>query len=581
MSQKQNQNKHSVVFEGFGGIDNHAGHTDINHAENIVNFRIREDGSLEKRCGYRFLTDFGGTLRSFTTGMINGSFRGYALVDSTLYAVDLKSGEKTVLGTVNTSTGPACLFFYCGTLFLMDGDAIYSYVNGIFRSCIGYVPLIGKDWACNVPGEPYEPRNILNRHARISYIVGEPASPFLYTGSGVASVEAVYRNGRLLEPENYVIDEFLKVVHVTSGLYATGDRFIVYLTYETGPEEEFRRFVQNTDAILFGTSNNNRLFFWGPSQGSTMFCSAYVSQNDLKESQKHYPFSDSLYIPELFSFTVGDGSADIQGAIRHYDRLLIFTDRDAWMASADASGREDFPSSGINSDIGCGSYRGVTMAQNAPITVGRNTVWRWTNETAEFSKCNAYSISRPIDDKISPEAFASMGVYYNAPSNEIWLYQPHDGIIHVCNLNNNNWYCYTGIYGDHFFDADGLTGFLRGSKIFLFDPSLTEDHDENGQIHTYSAHFESIPLDFGTEKKKNLSRLILSADFDGGELTVTLSAPNIEDVISVVSKPNGNNEMHSIIDRRMTSGRFQHATLRIQADGSSRPVIHTLELQTR
>ncbi len=581
MSQKPKQNKPSVVFNGFGGIDSRAGHTDINHAKNIVNFRIGEDGSLEKRFGYRFLTDLGGTLRSFITGMINGTFRGYALTDNTLYAVDLTNGEKTVLGTVNTSVGPACLFFYSGTLFLMDGEAIYSYANGSFRSCVGYVPLIGKDWACNEAGEPYEPKNILNRHVRISYIVDDPPSPFLYTGSGVASIEAVYRNGILMDPENYAFDSFLNVIHITSTSYFAGDRLEVHFTYESGEEEEFARFVQNTDAILFGTSNNNRLFFWGPSQGSTMFCSAYVSQNDLKESQKHYPDSNELYIPEMFSFTVGDGSADIQGALRHYDRLLIFTDRDAWMASADASGREEFPSSGINSDIGCGSYRGIAMAQNSPITVGRNTVWRWTNETAEFSKCNAYSISRPIDSKIPPEAFASMSVYYNARYNELWLSRPHEGIIYICNLSSNNWYSYNGIYGDHFFDADGITGFLQGSKLFLLDPSLNEDHNENGESIPYSAYFESLPLDFGTEKKKNLSRLILSADFDGGELTVTVSAPNTADVVCSISDQQVGNDSHCIVDRRLNSGRFRHATLRIQADGSSRPVIHTMELQTR
>ena len=72
MSNNQKRNNLSVSFDGFRGIDCRRNHTGETVASDVVNFRIRSDGSLEKRNGYRLLTDMEGVIRAFHSEAANG-----------------------------------------------------------------------------------------------------------------------------------------------------------------------------------------------------------------------------------------------------------------------------------------------------------------------------------------------------------------------------------------------------------------------------------------------------------------------------------------------------------------------------
>ena len=578
MSKTKNDQKRSVKLDGFNGI-NRASNRDSNvYAYDSVNFRIKADGSLEKRCGFRPLADLGGTIRAFFCGSVMGVDLAYCLVGQSVYTVELKSGVISQLGTIGTSEGDACFFFYRGCLYLLDGKDLYFYTGEEFKLCSGYVPLYGKDWPGLYTGEINEPRNILNRSVRITYKVSGVRTYFLAVGYPIESLEAIYINGSILGEDRYSLNNPFNCVFISEGL-DIGTTAEIHVTLKDPLAEERAAFCKNVNSILFGSSSNDRLFFWGGEDVSKIYSSSYVSKQALKESQRYYPESDHIYIPEGFEFNVGDGKNRVQGATLHHDRLLIFTDGNVWRANISASGLEDFPTYGVNSDIGCAVRDGVTLGGNDPISIGKNTLWKWTDNTDTLNKSNAYSISREIDSTISPDEFPHLGLFYSVRENELWLYNRQSGNVRIYDLTNERWFRFDGIVADRIFDAGGQIAFLRGSQIFIFDSELYKDIDKDGTEHTINASYTTSLLDFGTDSPKTLSYVIFKGNTHGSAVSITMSSEGMQDISCPISKDS--DEEYSLIKRRLPYGRFKQASVTVSALGDARQTVCGLELHTR
>ena len=578
MSKTKKDQKRVIKLDGFNGINRLKSHDSKVYAHDSVNFRIKTDGSLEKRCGFRPLTDLGGTIRAFFCGSVLGVDLAYYLVGSSVYTVELKSGDIKELGTIGTSEGEACIFFYRGTLYLLDGKDMYFYTGKEFKLCYGYVPLYGKDWPGIYEGKVNEPRNIINRKIRITYKIVEIDTFFLAVGYDIESVDAIYVNGSPISDKSYTLDNPFKSIFVDD-ILTIGTIVEVHLTLKNPMQEELSAFCKNVNSILFGASSNDRMFFWGGEDPSKIYCSSFVSKQSLKESQKEYPESDFIYIPEGFDFNVGDGKNKVQGATLHHDRLLIFTDGNVWRANISASGIDDFPVSGVNSDIGCSVYDGVTLGGNDPISIGKNTLWKWTDDTDTLSKSNAYSISLPIDPTISPDEFEHLGLFYSVRENELWLYNRESGNVRIYDLTNDRWFRFEGIFADRIFDAGGQIGFLRGSQIYIFDSNLYKDIDKDGGEHIINASYTASLLDFGTDSPKTLSHIVFRGNTQGSEVSVTVSSDGMADASCSISEES--EEEFSLIKRRLPFGRFDQASVTLSASGDTCQTVCGLELHTR
>lgn len=578
MSEKTTQDPSAVVFRGFGGIDTHASHQGPAAASDVLNFRIGSDGSLQKRCGYRLLTDLGSPIRAFLRGQEEGKTVLYLLAENTVYALYPESGELRSLGTVSCGSGNACFFYLDGTLYLSDSTDFYSLASGTPTSVTGYVPLVGKDWRNDEVGEIWEPRNLLNRHARISYLIGDPASIFLCTKYPVESVEAVYVNGTLADPDRYEIDHQFCTVNVRE--LNTGDRVTVHLTYQSGNDALLADFCTVTHSILFGNAENSRLFFWGGVQDCTVFCSAHVNRDSLAESRLHYPESDGLYLPEGFEFRVGEGRYPVRGAVCHHDRLLLFTEGDAWMARADVSGLSEFPTVCIHAQVGCAADNGTVLAGNLPITLGRHTVWQWAEESQEESRYRAERLSAAVDERFGKEELSHATVFYHRAEEEIWIGDREEGRVWICRPPSACWYRFDGIFADGFFDADGQIGFWKSGKVYLFDPSLKRDRNgESAEGEAIEAIYQSGILDFETDQKKNIASLTLRGDPDGEPLSFTVSGNGTKDAVCTLRRSVP--DAHGVYRLRFPGGRFTCATLTVRSSGNARPVLHQLTLRRR
>ena len=218
-----------VSFDGFGGMDKRDPAKGAPKTDELINLRVLEDGSLEKRCGYRPLSLFPDGVRAILTGNFGGEFIGYVLSGYTVYKLDFSTGTHSIVGHIGNDVGRASIFYYFGHFYLCDGEEIYEIGEDSISACRGYAPLLGKDWGSAYPGEIYEPLNILTEKARISYIVSDPPNTFLSTLYEATAVDALYKNGELVDPSEYTLDRARRVISV-QGLEA-GDRVLAYVSF--------------------------------------------------------------------------------------------------------------------------------------------------------------------------------------------------------------------------------------------------------------------------------------------------------------------------------------------------------------
>ena len=566
-------------LNGFSGIDVSSPVSDKYRADDIVNFRILPDGSLIKRNGYRPLVRLPMEVRAVWTGYLGGEFIGYAVAGDSVYKLDFSNGSYTHLGYIYTSEGRVSIFYYIGHIYVIDGEEIYDVKENGIVAAEGYAPLFGKDWDTSYAGEINEPLNLLTPHARISYLVGDNPSIFLATVYSVRSIEAIYVNGELIDASEYKIDDNFKTINI-SGLQS-GDRVLVYLTFVSSLTDR-SELVANTEAMVFGGISNSRVFMWGGEDKNIMFSSGYVSNENLRESERIYSDKGALYFPSGYDFSVGDGRYAITAVNRHYDRLLIFTDGDTWMADSGACGIEEFPVMRINSDTGCSSVTGSAKCGNDPISVGRGRIMRWTSNTDELEDCNSYSISDGISPLLPRDFFENALVYEDSFNREILFAVRGDekGTVFVYGISNGKWYRYEGIGAETFFSGPDSIGFSSGETLYMFDASLDEDIVSSGERYPIVSEYSLSQMDFGMpERKKRVMEVNIEADLqdenleltfesDGGILTSRMVSGRASDFVTVYSE-------------RMNTDRFGSVRLRLKSDSSVSQRIYRLTVSAK
>ncbi len=571
----------NAIFESFSGIDTRFSHSKSPNSSDICNFRIGDTGALKKRCGFRHLIKLNEEIRAVWTGMLDGEEKCFLLHENKVSLYDKESNSISTLGFVETYSGRACFFYYRDRLYIADGQKIYELLpqNLIISTTIGYIPLIGKDWPTGKRGEIYEKRNLLCNYARISYKVESYPTIYLHTGWSAKSIIAVYLNGNLLDPTDYVYNTIFKCVEL-EGL-VENDEVLIYVDYDTYEDEEVSQgFFTCVAATNFGGLDGDRIFMWGGSKKNTLYCSEFVSRESMEGSQKFSTKSTSLYFPFGYEFAAGDGRHDVRAAIRHYDRLLVFTDGDAWNADPTANGLENIPLLSINQGAGCSSMCAVATADNSPVSVGNHTIFSWNTDTDEYNECNAKSISSPIDSLLSPYFYKNATVFNEKKHGEFWFHAFGEENTWIYNIKSKKWYRFTGFDAKGFFEFEGSIFFFDSDNIYCFDDSLNYDILNDSSTVNICAVFSSDILEFSTPEKKRLDHLLIRADTDGGTLGIQFSFDCIQN-INTNFKESLSNQIHSVFNKRLHSGRFKYAVLKLYSSDSCIPTVHSLEIGVR
>ena len=544
----------------------------------ITNFRILGNGSLKKRSGFRHCyTHPSSPVKALWSGKVGGIFRCYILFGSDLCEFNFLGNNTRHVGTIPETTDAPCIFHHKNAVFINSSSGFYK-VEPTPTKITGYVPLYGKDWGTTYPGEIYQPLNLLNRTARISYVATEKdLSAMLSTKYHATSVISVYKNGSLLPKSAYYYDHDYNTINMNSGIYP-GDRFVATVEFGDHITDEYSAFLSTNRAATVGEMTKSRIFAWGGMHKNRLFVSSAVSAEDLSESMSAVPESNDLYFSESNSFFVGDGQNDITAVTQHYDRILIFTNGDVWMANADISDGE-FPTMSINSTAGCSSSECVVRAGNSPVSIGQSAILRWTSATDERNECNAKSISDRISEAL-PQSFFKNGIaFHDIYKDELWFTERYgDGTVWIYSVSADRWFAFTGVTADGFFDANGNVAFYNGNSLFIFDEGLKDDLLTNyGTTRQIEAFFRTGNLDFETANPKRLTEIELKFFSDGDPIYVFIITD--KDEMAGVSTKSASG--HTIMKQRLRSGRFSFVNAVVLATGGASQMIHSLTLNAK
>ncbi len=569
----------STEFKGFEGICANAPHKHVPSAADMVNFRVLEDGSLEKRCGFSCIAKCDADIRAVWSGQLSDEHITFIVYGDKVGRVDIDNKELVTIGSIGTKSGHAKFIYFKFQLFLMDEWGFYKVTADGVNEVNAYAPLYGKLWGVAKKGTVYEPLNIATRHIRMSYRVDERLI-YLCVDHVISSIDAVYVDGEKVTNTNrYYFDRSLMSVCVT-GL-ELGQIVDLYLTI--APEEiDLLRLHTCKQVAILGGYKNSSLYFWNGKYDGVIYPSRGIDDQSLWSSSVIYGETIPLYVPTNAAISTDGEKRKIKAICRHYGRLLIFTDENTWMIDNALDGSNLLNSAiMVNSSYGCTSDGATVTCGNDPISISDGAILKWTADTDELNECNAYSISAKIEPFLKPSFFKNAKILLDKKHSELLFYDPfdEDELVWIYNYKTENWYKIDGIGADEFFICDDNLGFVKDSAVYLFDKALKTDVCELGVEREIVATFESNPIDLNVySNKKRLAGMALNASFCGG----TICAEYLSDShkISSITLKDDSSYPKSFI-KRLNSPRFSYLTLRLTAAGDAAQRIYSTNIWTK
>ena len=562
----------SIYYKGFDGIDTRKSHSGKETSANIENFRINDDGTLELRNGYKVIANVGNKITLAWAGDIRGTKKCYYVTsDRNVFSFNLSTYASTQVGAFANNTTAYCFFFYQGSLYLKTSSRIYLVTDSTLSESTGYVPLVGKDWGTSLPGEIYQPINIMHKRFRISYKIPASHTAMLSTMYPVASVVALYRNGVELGSTSYVLDTNLNVIKVAE--IETGDEFVAVLERKSS-SSLISSFKLATKIKVFGDVSNSKLYIFGSNLKNNILCSTMVSSADLTESEAVCPGYGEIYITEDAMFSVGDGDYTIKSILRHHDRLIIFNQKQAW--SVDPTGNA--PAIKLNSPTGCYQLDGAVIADNIPYTVGPHGVLQWNINTTDPNKSHVEVISKEIHQLLPSGFLRSCYLFYFAHRNELWLYtQGFTTTVFIYNLSNKTWTSFTDLLMQDIFSFEEDMYLWYNYSIMVMKDDQYSDMGINGNGIPIKAKFTSGILSFDSTDYKRLSEGKLIGDLNNAMVNMVITTDTGEEIYLPVNS----SSKHTVDVRRLNSQRFRHLTFVLNCTGGTKPTIHSVKLTAR
>ncbi len=551
------------IFDGFEGVSAIKPSSE-GRLRTVSNFRVREDGVLEKRCGYRTYATLPAPARGFWQGTVGGYARCFAVSGNTVFLME--NGVATNSTAISTSEGAVSFFTYSDTLFLLDGTYVYAFDNLSlrFRQTDGYAPLYGRNWHPTDYGNVYEDLNLFSPKLRIHYANTTGTTEF-HLPFYAASVDKVRVDNRTVS--GYYLNEAGDILTVPT----VGASVDVAFTMATnGGDQEM--LYQCTQAFTDRIESRERLILYGASSGNNLFCASTVSNSMISFCKVFYSDATPLYFKNEGIVTVGAPESPVTTLYRNHDRVLAFHPMGASSISFDADSDQvtEYP---LLQGIGC-CVEGVNLSpEGDPILLNERGVLQISSSVSEPDVFSIKDLSAGLSDVKALCSRRYTTAFHDTTHGEIWLRDPDDvrGLVWVLRLAGKQWYCFESICADLFCRIDGMSGFADGDgALLLFDDDLCSDMGEPIQAYFETDHF--------TFSSPELPKRSLRVSLCGQERGLTqLSLETERGTQKQLIAANGAS-VPDLIDVRATPGRFRFLRVRVSDTGSSRAKYHRLAL---
>ena len=458
---------------------------------NMKNLKVTESFTLCQREGYEALS------------RLNKEGRGVTVFGNEVIAVagesvySYASGEIKEVGTLESVSGKVSFLEYKGSLYIFDSVKIKRYSDSKLSDITPYVPLVVISTDYLGSGVLFEDINLLTPQRRQSFTLSEGYTTLKLTEKNIDSVDEVRLYGELLKSSDYDID--LESGEVTLAKNKSNDTNAYEVTYTKAHGKE-NQIHSMRYAALWGGDNDSTVFLWGSSDTPSLY----------RYSSSHSGENSLDYFPELNVNRTLSGKK-VTALIRHYDRLLIFTENEAYYSyievKSDSTGQNYFsyPLRTLNSRVGCRNYECALLADNTPITLSGNGLYRWVSTNLRDER-NAEEFGERIRKGL--EEFEEATLFDRSMKREIYIKSGNK--IYVYNYLLDVFYYYEGICAESFAqDSFGKCYFITADGTLC---RFTEEHTDMGEKidflwesgyenflgleckNIYSLEFEVLPL---------------------------------------------------------------------------------------
>ncbi len=451
----------------------------------MKNLKVTENFTLAEREGFEKLFEAENVGRGITY------FNGEIIFVAGKEVYSYSENEIKEVGSLESEGGRVSFIQYKNRLYILDGTKIKEYSDSLICDLTPYIPLVAISTDYLGSGVPFEDINLLTPQRRQSFTLQEEYKTLKISEKNLDSVDEVRLFGEVLSKSDYSVDLESGEVTLSKNENSLPNAYEVTYTKAHNKEKEIH---SQRYATLWGGDNDSTVFLWG--EGSVY-----------RYSESHSGQERLDYFPEL-NFNSSLSGKPITSLIRHYDRLLIFTESEAYYSyietKSDSTGQSYFsyPLRTLNSEVGCKSYRCALLANNTPITLSSNGLYRWVSTSVRDER-NAEEFGERIRKGL--DGFGvDVSLFDRSRKCEIYIWQ---GLkMYVYNYLTDVFYYYEGIDAVDFCQSGNGECFFITPSGFLC--RMTEEHKDLGEKIDF--FWESGYGDFLGLENKN----IYSFDFE-------------------------------------------------------------------
>lgn len=483
----------------------------MGEAAEMRNFKITNDGHLQKRPGVNTVINFESKVDALWNGNVNGVEVTIAAAGGVLWLIDLENQTKTQIGTCGSES--VSLFGYSQNVYMLDGLNYKKWTgSGEFTDVEGYRPIISVSTPPEGGGTLLEPVNKLNALRCAQFSPDGSATTFTLPETNISAVDYV----KDLTTGTDLTGWTTNAAEGTVTLAAAPVKGVNTIEIGYTASQSYRSEITAMRyAETYNGTTDNRVFLYGDGTNKAIYSD--IDRNGEPSAE---------YFPDLNVLHAGESNTPITGMIRQFSRLIVYKTDSTWSVAyseltlADGTVTAGFYVTPVNRIIGNEAPGQICLITNYPRSLHGGGVYEWKNGSYGLTsdERQAKRISRRIEATLSSFDLTRCRVFDDEFRQEYYVCYNDKAVIH--NYATDAWYLYTEFPAYSFVVVDNQL-YIGTTDGRLCHVSREYMSDDGAEINAY---WKSGSMDFGQEWRRKFSTMIFVTIKPESAARVTVTA---------------------------------------------------------
>lgn len=470
-------------FRGFSGLNENASFSDRpTSANEISNFKINENGSLETIDSITKICDVGHQIKAMWSGRLGYEDVLIFIAGGKIYrmSLPLKTYTPSYMDDIDDAD-EYLLFYFNDYIYIMTDEKYYKFDGSELYEVEGYIPLVALSCHPNGSGEIFEQINLICDKRRQLFSSDGTSKEYVLAEDDIDKILSVKIDNMLTN--NFTFSENKRSI-VFSAIPKEGTNNVEIIYSKANTNLDRGRIMNCKKAMVFGGNSNGRVFLWGNKY--------YPNYRFYSEVANGLPSVE--YFP-VNAFTV-IGNSKINCIVQQYNRQLIFCEKEAYYSYCEL--REDelgntvssFPVFSMNGSKGSLIETDGCIIDNRPITLCDDGLNMWESTSVQDEK-NAVCFSNPISKTLKTilSNLQSKILMFDFQANRELFFVCGDKI-YIYNYANGSWYMYTKLLIDKKTVFGKMLFYSHENAVYVFGSDIVTNDDN-------SCIWKSNPITFG------------------------------------------------------------------------------------